>query len=145
MASFKSFKFTIILLLFVPVNSTDTELIEKDTSKILSRKRRYLTFPEGASFSVRKFSFNHWKLNESWIGTINRTIFQMATCMTVGVLGQPMPGIFTWGLNWGIAYELPNQTASIEAFKRLKKVPQPLVARRYRRDLYSKLELIMNE
>lgn len=150
MASFafnKSFKFTIVLLCLIqiPVNSTDTEIIEKDSSKILSRRRRYLTFPEGASFSVSQFAFNSRKLNEFRIDTINRAIFQMATCMTVGVLGQPMPGIFTWGLNWGIAYELPNQTASIDAFKRLRKLPQPLVARRYRRDLYSKLELIMNE
>lgn len=34
--------------------------------------------------------------------------------MTVGVIGQPAPtsspGTFTFGLNWGVAYELPNTT-----------------------------------
>lgn len=65
--------------------------------------------------------------------------------MTVGVLGQPSVGIYTWGLNWGIAYELPNQNSTLEALRKLNKIPHPLVARRFRRDLYSKLELIMNE
>lgn len=69
----------------------------------------------------------------------------MAACLTVGVLGNPMPGIFTWGLNWGIAYELPNETMLAEGLKRVNALPRPLVARRDRRDLYSKLELIMTE
>ncbi|XP_077290257.1 uncharacterized protein LOC143914040 [Arctopsyche grandis] len=103
-----------------PVASEDSEIMEKDISKVLSRKRRYLSFPEGASFS-------------------------MAICMTVGVLGQPSVGIYTWGLNWGIAYDLPNQNSTIEVLTKLNKVPHPLVARRFRRDLYSKLELIMND
>ncbi|KOB73130.1 Uncharacterized protein OBRU01_11205 [Operophtera brumata] len=58
-------------------------------SRILSRRKRYVAFPEGSSFSC-------------------------AGCMTVGVIGQPAPtsspGTFTFGLNWGVAYELPNST-----------------------------------
>lgn len=69
----------------------------------------------------------------------------MAACMTVGVLGQPSKGIFTWGLNWGIAYNLPNQTDTVNALKKIKKIPHALVTRSTRSMFYSKLELIMNE
>lgn len=50
--------------------------------KLLSRKKRYLVFPEGASMSV-------------------------ASCMTVGVIGNPQFSIFSYGVNYGFAYELP--------------------------------------
>ncbi|KOB73133.1 Uncharacterized protein OBRU01_11204 [Operophtera brumata] len=47
--------------------------------------------------------------------------------MTVGLIGQPAPtsspGTFTFGLNWAIAYELPNvtETAAFYTSKKLKK------------------------
>ncbi|CAG4935767.1 unnamed protein product [Colias eurytheme] len=89
-------------------------------STVLSRRKRYVAFPEGSSFSC-------------------------AGCFTVGTLGQPAisssPGIFTFGLNWGIAYELPNVTETAYAYRRKKK---PLMQRRSRRDLYEKLELIID-
>ncbi|XP_041980979.1 uncharacterized protein LOC121734434 [Aricia agestis] len=89
--------------------------------KVLSRKRRYVAFPEGSSFSC-------------------------AGCMTVGVIGQPAPssspGTFTFGLNWGIAYELPNNTETAAFYR--KKIRKPVAQRRSRRDLYEKLELIMD-
>ncbi|VVC97720.1 unnamed protein product, partial [Leptidea sinapis] len=70
---------------------------------------------------------------------------ECAGCLTVGVIGQPAPssspGTFTFGLNWGIAYELPNATETAYAFRRKKK---PLVQRRSRRELYQKLELILD-
>ncbi|XP_072938399.1 uncharacterized protein [Epargyreus clarus] len=90
-------------------------------SKILSRRRRYVAFPEGSSFSC-------------------------AGCMTVGVIGQPAPstspGTFTFGLNWGIAYELPNTTETARFYR--KKYRKPVSQRRSRRELYEKLELILD-
>ncbi|XP_073960099.1 uncharacterized protein [Choristoneura fumiferana] len=90
--------------------------------KVLSRKRRYVTFPEGSSFSA-------------------------AGCMTVGLIGQPAPsstpGTFTFGLNWGIAYELPNATETL-AFYHKKKGRKPMAQRRSRRELYGKIEDILD-
>ncbi|KAI8434491.1 hypothetical protein MSG28_012505 [Choristoneura fumiferana] len=91
-------------------------------SRVLSRKRRYVTFPEGSSFSC-------------------------AACMTVGLIGQPAPssspGTFTFGLNWGIAYELPNATETL-AFYHKKKGRKPMAQRRSRRELYGKIEDILD-
>lgn len=54
----------------------------KAEEKVLSRRKRFLIFPTGSSFSV-------------------------ATCMTVGVYGNPQFSIWSWGLNYGFAYNLP--------------------------------------
>lgn len=54
----------------------------KAEGKVLSRRKRFLIFPTGSSFSV-------------------------ATCMTVGVYGNPQFSIWSWGLNFGFAYNLP--------------------------------------
>jgi hypothetical protein len=51
------------------------------------------------------------------------------------------PGeIFTEGVNWGISYELPNDT---KQFKELLDKPKEVMQRRHRRQLYSKMETIM--
>lgn len=63
---------------------------------------------------------------------------QIAICMTAQVLGPA--NIFTEGLNWGISYELPNDSSEFREYFFPKKVMQ----RRHRRDLYQKMELIMN-
>ncbi|CAD0202329.1 unnamed protein product [Chrysodeixis includens] len=94
----------------------------RERTKLLSRRKRYVAFPEGSSFSC-------------------------AGCMTVGVIGQPAPasapGTFTWGMNWGIAYELPNATESNRFYRRFKG-RRPAEQRRSRRELYQKLETIMD-
>lgn len=68
--------------------------------------------------------------------------------MTVGVIGQPAPasapGTFTFGLNWGIAYELPNSTET-SMFYRSKKHKKPLAQRRSRREIYEKIEVILDK
>lgn len=68
--------------------------------------------------------------------------------MTVGLIGQPAPasapGTFTFGMNWGIAYELPNNTETA-LFYRRKKHMKPVVMRRSRRELYQKLEIILDK
>ncbi|XP_026326174.1 uncharacterized protein LOC113234868 [Hyposmocoma kahamanoa] len=93
------------------------------SSKILSRKKRYITFPEGSSFSC-------------------------AGCMTVGLIGQPAPqtvaGTFTFGLNWGIAYELPNATETLSYYHSKHRLKKPTAMRRNRRELYEKIETILD-
>ncbi|CAG9565946.1 unnamed protein product [Danaus chrysippus] len=95
--------------------------VSNGDTRILSRRKRYVAFPEGSSFSC-------------------------AGCMTVGVIGQPAPtsapGTFTFGLNWGIAYELPNNTETA-LFYRSKK-HKSIAQRRSRRELYEKLEVILD-
>ncbi|XP_052863501.1 uncharacterized protein LOC128270138 [Anopheles cruzii] len=87
-----------------------------EREKVLSRRKRFVVFPEGSSISV-------------------------AVCMTIGIYGNPNYQMVSWALNWGIAYNLPNQTIS---FVQEMAEPKPMVQRRNRRDLYQKLEVIMN-
>ncbi|XP_058826159.1 uncharacterized protein LOC131686056 [Topomyia yanbarensis] len=97
---------------------TDLTTEESEPSnRILSRRKRYVVFPEGSSFSV-------------------------AVCMTIGMIGNPNYQMFSWALNWGMAYNLPNQTVT---FDQEIKEPKPIAQRRYRRDLYHRLEVAMND
>lgn len=50
-------------------------------------------------------------------------------------------GIFTEGVNWGVAYDLPNRTTFREYFEDKSNY---ILRRRHRRDLYSKAEVIMD-
>ncbi|XP_044018774.1 uncharacterized protein LOC122859348 [Aphidius gifuensis] len=138
-------------------------------NRVLSRRKRYVVFPEGSSFSI-------------------------ALCMTMKTLSADP--IFTEGVNWGISYDLPNETkAELKPFLQLrkdkikpisgkyqyqdkinhelmnknlfkydnwnkvdknyyydnskqyyynKKTNNDYIKRRHRRDLYNKLEVIMN-
>ncbi|CRL05600.1 CLUMA_CG018269, isoform A, partial [Clunio marinus] len=94
------------------------------TEKVLSRRKRYLIFPEGSSFSV-------------------------ATCMTVGVYGNPQFSIISWGLNWGFSYNLPSNSSyfKTENGDRDKRSfeTKPMAQRRHRRSLFNRLEVIMQE
>ncbi|XP_032671083.1 uncharacterized protein LOC116844077 [Odontomachus brunneus] len=144
---------------------SEYEANDKYRATTLSRKRRYVVFPEGSSFSV-------------------------ALCMTVHTL-TPDDDIFTEGLNWGISYDLPNESKpALEPFlelrndkvqtgnkhdrhgsavaansngavkysgwnddvkyrfapgrKKYRKSEYYYLQRRHRRELYNKLEVIMN-
>ncbi|XP_050456232.1 uncharacterized protein LOC126853971 [Cataglyphis hispanica] len=137
---------------------------EANDKSILSRKRRYIVFPEGSTFSI-------------------------ALCLTVHTLTPD--NIFTEGLNWGISYDLPNESKpALEPFlqlrndklksgnkhdrygstalanrngplkysgwnndvrthfapggKKYRKSEYYYLQRRHRRELYNKLEVIMN-
>ncbi|XP_025830800.1 uncharacterized protein LOC108735626 [Agrilus planipennis] len=79
----------------------------------LSRKKRYLTFPEGSTFSA-------------------------ALCLTAQTIGPAE--IFTEAVAWGIAYDLPNDTSKFKSFL----YPKAALKRRHRRDLYQRLEKLMN-
>ncbi|XP_045538866.1 uncharacterized protein LOC106711490 [Papilio machaon] len=114
-------KRSVILLLVCCFVKTCFSYNGENGYKKLSRRKRYVSFPEGSSFSC-------------------------AACMTVGLIGQPAPstapGTFTFGLNWGIAYELPNTTETAQFFR--KKYRKPVAQRRSRRQLYEKMELILD-
>lgn len=69
---------------------------------------------------------------------------QVAFCETLGVFGNPQYIYFSWAINWGIAYELPNETWILNQRNR-KPMPKPLVQRRHRRDLYNKLEIAIDK
>lgn len=77
---------TILIILVIMISLCSTDKIDNDNSngaqKVLSRKKRFMIFPTGASFSV-------------------------AVCMTVGVYGNPQFSLFSWALNYGFAYNLP--------------------------------------
>ncbi|KOX71217.1 hypothetical protein WN51_04241 [Melipona quadrifasciata] len=138
--------------------------VNSDRDARLSRKRRYVVFPEGSTFSV-------------------------ALCLTTHT-ETPDDDIFTEGINWGISYDLPNESKpALEPFLELRrdevkpakkhghqstinaidknamkysgwngndkyyvkpgkrkyhKSDYYYLQRRHRRELYSKLETIMN-
>ncbi|XP_018574422.1 uncharacterized protein LOC108913357, partial [Anoplophora glabripennis] len=64
----------------------------------------------------------------------------IAVCMTAQT-GVIPPGIFTESIAWGLAYELPDNATD---YKELYTSTKYLLKRRHRRDLYGKMETIMN-
>ncbi|XP_030376311.1 uncharacterized protein LOC115625411 [Scaptodrosophila lebanonensis] len=86
----------------------------------LSRGKRFVAFPEGSSASA-------------------------AICLTTGVLGNPNLLYLSFGLNWGVAYDLPNVTWVLHHLHgfRSKKAGVIQIKRRHRRDLYGQLEAMM--
>lgn len=70
--------------------------------------------------------------------------------MTTGVIGNPNTQYLSWAENWGVAYDLPNYTWVKEhthGFKKdddMKKT-KAMAMRRSRRDLFGKLETIIEK
>lgn len=75
----------IMMLVDVSISAAQQANQTKAEEKVLSRRKRFLIFPTGSSFSV-------------------------AVCMTVGVYGNPQFSIWSWGLNYGFAYNLPTNS-----------------------------------
>lgn len=65
--------------------------------------------------------------------------------MTVGLIGTPDPSYLTWSVNWGVAYDLPNQTWILNQNNRRPLMPKPVVLRRQRRDLYGRIETAIDK
>lgn len=73
--------------------------------------------------------------------------------MTIGMYGNPNYQFISYAFNWGIAYNLPNETISLRkivdynANKVVMKreLPRPVLQRSNRREFYSKLETIMDK
>ncbi|XP_013200808.2 uncharacterized protein LOC106143307 [Amyelois transitella] len=116
-------KLCITWLTFIILWCVVLSLATESRTKTLSRKKRYVTFPEGSSFST-------------------------AICMTVGLIGQPaprnFPGTFVFALNWGVAYDLPNATDTIMYYHNKYRLKKPVAKRRNRRELYRKIETILD-
>lgn len=70
-------------MMLADVSLTDQQ---QNREKVLSRRKRFIIFPMGSSFST-------------------------ATCMTVGVYGNPQFSIMSWALNYGFAYNLPTNSS----------------------------------
>lgn len=70
--------------------------------------------------------------------------FQVAFCATFGMIGNPELDYMSWALNWGVAYDLPNQTWIIEQ-RHHKITTKPVAQRRHRRDLYNRLEAVIDK
>ncbi|XP_044314578.1 uncharacterized protein LOC108037844 isoform X1 [Drosophila rhopaloa] len=89
--------------------------------RVLSRPKRYLSFPEGSSLSV-------------------------AVCFTVGIIGNPYYGYNSFGLNWGVAYDLPNTSWVLQSLHGFSTHPvAPAVLRRRSRSaIYQKIETIVD-
>uniref|UniRef100_A0A1A9WLP3 Uncharacterized protein n=1 Tax=Glossina brevipalpis TaxID=37001 RepID=A0A1A9WLP3_9MUSC len=95
---------------------------------VLTRSKRFISFPLGSSFST-------------------------SICMTTGVIGNPNQSYLSMGLNWGLAYDLPNitwvlrhahefQTATTTKQRTDEIAAQ--IKRRHRRSLYNNLEIAIN-
>jgi hypothetical protein len=59
--------------------------------------------------------------------------------------------IFSWGLNWGFAYELQTNASyfkdmDISVAKEKRSIEtKPMMQRRHRRDLFERMEVVMRE
>ncbi|KAH8268708.1 uncharacterized protein [Drosophila bipectinata] len=87
----------------------------------LSRGKRFVAFPVGSSASG-------------------------AVCLTTGVIGNPNLLYLSLGINWGVAYDLPNVTWVLQNAHgwTTKKSAKAQIKRRHRRELYSRLETMID-
>ncbi|XP_016952296.2 uncharacterized protein LOC108026107 isoform X2 [Drosophila biarmipes] len=87
----------------------------------LSRGKRFVAFPQGSSASG-------------------------AVCLTTGVIGNPNLLYLSLGINWGVAYDLPNITWVLQNAHgwTTKKSAKAQIKRRHRRELYSRLETMID-
>ncbi|XP_076258339.1 uncharacterized protein LOC143195238 [Rhynchophorus ferrugineus] len=83
-------------------------------TKVKSRNKRYVAFPEGSTF----------------IATL---------CFFTNLIIPA--GLFYEGINWGISYDLPNATSVKEDFFSNKYA----LKRRQRRDLYNRMETVLDQ
>lgn len=79
-----------LTMILIDVSLSTNNNIEVDDqegkSRVLSRRKRFIIFPTGSSFSV-------------------------AACMTVGMYGNVQFSIMSWALNYGFAYNLPTNSS----------------------------------
>lgn len=114
----------------------------------LSRRKRYVAFPEGSSFSVRTVHINSSQPKQLHLEyMIGFRMPQVAFCLTIGFVGNPVYTYFSWSTNWGVAYDLPNETWILGQNQagRQPVLPRPVVVRRHRRDLYGRLEALIDK
>ncbi|XP_069696550.1 uncharacterized protein [Periplaneta americana] len=108
--------FLTALTLFVFHTMCQPEHDYINSAKTLSRRKRYVVYPEGSSFSI-------------------------AFCVTWKMLIAGDVDVYTHAVNWAVSYDLPNHTFRNPGTNRL--VP-PFSLRRQRRELYRSLETAMD-
>lgn len=60
--------------------------------------------------------------------------------------GNPSYDWISWAINWGLAYNLPNETYAAMLRRKVENdMPRSITMRRNRRDLYHQLETAMNQ
>ncbi|XP_034487009.1 uncharacterized protein LOC117791385 [Drosophila innubila] len=90
--------------------------VTRAVTKVLSRQKRYLAFPDGSSVSA-------------------------AICLTIGMIGNPDVDYLSWAVNWGVAYNLPNHNWVIQhAHGFAANLTKPIMQRRSRRSFYDEVQ-----
>ncbi|XP_051156486.1 uncharacterized protein LOC127278704 isoform X2 [Leptopilina boulardi] len=116
--------------------------VDSDTERLLSRKKRYVVFPEGSSFSGLNWGISYDLPNESKPElepalALRKDKFKINNKINKIPMGEKN-NYYKYG-NWnadGKYYVLPN-------YKKYYKHNYHYLQRRHRRDLYDKLEVIM--
>ncbi|XP_030376305.1 uncharacterized protein LOC115625406 [Scaptodrosophila lebanonensis] len=108
----------------VQTSSIDVSVRNSNTTravtKVLSRHKRYLAFPEGSSVSA-------------------------AICLTIGVIGNPNVDWLSWAVNWGVAYDLPNHMwVRQHAHGFAKNLTKAVIQRRNRRSFYEEVQTALH-
>uniref|UniRef100_A0A1A9ZCI4 Uncharacterized protein n=1 Tax=Glossina pallidipes TaxID=7398 RepID=A0A1A9ZCI4_GLOPL len=85
----------------------------------LSRKKRYVAFPEGSSVTA-------------------------AICLTVGMIGNPSRDFLSYAVNFGVAYNLPTAEWARRHRDGFSNNTKALRQRRSRHDFYEKLIVILD-
>uniref|UniRef100_A0A1B0ALD7 Uncharacterized protein n=1 Tax=Glossina palpalis gambiensis TaxID=67801 RepID=A0A1B0ALD7_9MUSC len=85
----------------------------------LSRKKRYVAFPEGSSVTA-------------------------AICLTVGMIGNPSRDFLSYAVNYGVAYNLPTVEWARRHRNGFFNNTKALRQRRSRHDFYEKLIVILD-
>ncbi|XP_029409136.2 uncharacterized protein LOC105232960 [Bactrocera dorsalis] len=95
--------------------------LQTQWQRILSRRKRYLAFPEGTSFTT-------------------------SVCITVGIIGNPYYSYMSFGLNFGMGYDLPNATWVLNQLHGLSRRPVPMAVhhRRSKRAIYERIAEAVN-
>lgn len=99
-----------LMMMLIDVSLSANQQIEDDRRKrepkVLSRRKRYIIFPVGSSFSVAT----------CMVGSIHMFICRnyysfLFPLQTIGVYGNPNFSLFSWALNYGFAYNLPDNSS----------------------------------
>jgi len=65
--------------------------------------------------------------------------------MTIGVIGNPEVSWLSWAVNWGLAYELPHYAWVVQHVMGFANRTKHKEQRRYRRELYEKIEVAIEQ
>lgn len=98
----KAFLICVVVLVVDVVFSANPQ--NKIGSKVLSRRKRFVIFPTGSSFSVAVCMTIGGKITKVLCVFMNFVMFFL-------VYGNPQFSIFSWALNYGFAYNLPSNSS----------------------------------